>query len=88
MGPDQNELVQAIRGSVALADIFNERRVQLAEFIESADDHLTPAEWIARVTKHTGRAVSHDPQAFRQEMVVVGALALAAIESFDRRYAS
>lgn len=71
-----------------VVDIIRERQAQRDEFPDLADDDLTPSEWIARVTKHLGRAVSLDPQAFRREMVVVGALALAAIEAFDRKYGS
>lgn len=70
----------------ALSDVLTERHQQRDSFSEIADDELAPAEWIARVAKHVGRAVSTDPQTFRREMVVVGALALAVIESFDRRY--
>lgn len=68
-------------------DLIRERLDQRDEFPDLADDELTPAEWIARLSKHLGRAVSQDPQMFRREMVVVGALALAALEAFDRRYA-
>lgn len=69
-----------------LLDVVRERIDQGSEFTVAADDELAPAEWIARVTKHVGRAVSTDPQTFRREMVVVCALALASIEAFDRRY--
>lgn len=72
----------------AQMDVMGERLDQLEEFTRDADDLLEPSEWIARLAKHTGRAVTFDPQEFRREMVVVGALALAAIESFDRRYSA
>lgn len=72
--------------TAALVDVLTERALQTHEFRDSHDAEHTPAEWIARVTKHVGRAVSRDPQTFRKEMVVVGALALAAIEAFDRNY--
>ena len=82
------ELGYFTRGPVVSAqeDVKAERAAQRLEFSADADDALLPAEWIARVTKHTGRAVTMDPYTFRQEMVVVGALALAAIESFDRKF--
>lgn len=72
--------------AVAVSDVVTERGRQRLEFPEAEDDGLDPAEWIARVAKHLGRAVSRDPHTFRQQMVVVGALALAAVESYDRRY--
>lgn len=71
---------------IAQMDVLLERQTQREEFSGEVDDALEPAEWIARVAKHLGRAVSTDPAVFRQEMVVVGALALASIESFDRKY--
>lgn len=70
---------------VALEDVIAARAAQRFEFGEREDDTLQPAEWVARIAKHLGRAVSQDPDAYRQQLVVVGALALAAIESFDRR---
>ena len=70
----------------AIAEVVEERVAQLAEFPLLGDDELSPAEWIARLAKHLGRAVSTDPDEFRREMVVVGALSLAAIEAFDRKY--
>ena len=70
----------------AQMDLMAERLNQKAEFGIEADDALLPSEWIARIVKHVGRAVALDPATFRQEMVVVGALTLAALEAFDRRY--
>lgn len=66
-------------------DVMFEREAQEFEFGDVADDLLTPPEWIARLAKHLGRAVSADPAVYRHELVVVGALALAGIEAFDRR---
>jgi hypothetical protein len=42
----------------------------------------TSHDWIAYLTKHVGRAVHWPwtPEKFRQEMIVVAALAVAAIE--------
>ena len=71
----------------SLADVYRERVVQRREFTPADDDTLEPAEWIARIAKHLGRAVTQDPETFRRELVIVGALALAGIESYDRRYA-
>lgn len=71
----------------SLLDVLDERFSQRVEFMEAEDDMLTPAEWIARIAKHLGRAVTQDPETFRRELVIVGALALAGIEAYDRRYA-
>ena len=70
----------------AQLEILKERDDQRLEFPEAEDDALTPAEWIARIVKHLGRAVTLDRRQYRRTLVVVGALALAAIESYDRRY--
>lgn len=50
----------------------------------------TPNDWISVITKHVGRAVHWPwtPERFRQQMVVVGALAVAAIEWCDREHRS
>lgn len=73
--------------NVPLVDVANERASQVLEFPFAGDDLLEPSEWIARIAKHLGRAVTMEPAVYRQELVVVGALALAAIESFDRKFA-
>jgi hypothetical protein len=70
----------------AKRDVEVERAEQRLEFTTEDDDALTPSDWIARIAKHTGRAVAFDPEVFRHEMVVIGALACAAIESFDRKF--
>lgn len=81
------ELGYFVRGPVVAAqeDVKAERARQRLEFSADADDALVPAEWIARIAKHVGRAVTMEPHEFRHEMVVVGALAHAALESFDRK---
>lgn len=66
-------------------DVMFEREEQEAEFGTADDDLLTPPEWIARLAKHLGRAVSEDPGVYRRELVVIGALVLAGIEAFDRK---
>lgn len=98
--PEMNERIREIMNgygfigtagltdSSALGCVIRERIEQRSEFPSNLDDELSPAEWIARIAKHLGRAVSRDPQVFRREMVIVGALVLAAVESFDRRYPS
>lgn len=69
---------------LAQMDILLERQDQRVEFGDAFDDSLSPSDWIARLTKHTGRAVSLDPAVYRKQLVIVGALALAAIEAYDR----
>ncbi len=49
------------------------------------DDRNTGNDWVAYIVKHAGRAVvSWDRAVFRQQMIRVGALAVAAIEWCDR----
>ena len=50
------------------------------------DDHHTPNDWVAYITKHLGKAVHWPwtPVTFRHQMVVVAAIAVAAIEWVDR----
>ena len=81
---DESQIAAAEMVERPWIDIAYERSAQTHEFTSEADDELLPAEWVARIAKHLGRSVSTNPETFRQEMVVVGALALAAIESFDR----
>lgn len=69
-----------------VVDIIRERLAQREEFVDAADDALLPAEWVARLVKHLGRAVSSDPEVYRRELVVCGALVVAALDALDRRY--
>jgi hypothetical protein len=49
------------------------------------DAHHTSHDWVAYITKHVGQAVfwPWTPEKFRQQMVIVAALAVAAIEWLD-----
>ena len=51
------------------------------------DDTHDSYDWIAYVTKHMGKAVlwPFDQSIYRKQMVCVAALAVAAIESIDRK---
>jgi hypothetical protein len=51
------------------------------------DDEHTNFDWIAYITKHLGRAVMWPFEAdiFRNQMIRVAALAVAAIQWVDRR---
>lgn len=83
---DIDDLITVNPDGRAIRDICFERLGQQTEFPLAEDDALLPAEWVARIAKHLGRSVSTNPDVFRQELVVVGALALAAVESFDRKF--
>lgn len=50
------------------------------------DDTNTSYHWLAYLTKHSGRAVTNpwDRALFRQQMIRVAALAVAAVEWCDR----
>lgn len=48
------------------------------------DDFHEPAMWIALIAKHSGRAMNGD---FREQMIRVAALAVAAVEVCDRHRA-
>ena len=50
------------------------------------DNLHTPNDWVAYLAKHLGKAVHWPwtPEGFRKQMVVVGALAVAAIEWVER----
>lgn len=50
------------------------------------DDQHEPKDWITYLAKHLGRAVTPHPGVFREQMVIVAALAIAALEYFDRRW--
>lgn len=71
-----------------LQDVLDERGAQMSDHRLADDDLLEPAEWVARIVKHLGRSVSTDPSVYRKQIVIVGALALAAVEAFDRRVES
>ena len=73
------------------AEIETERQAQDALWGGPAFDDLhTPWEWIALLTRHAGLAVNDgateaDVTRFRKQMVRTAALAVAAIESMDRK---
>lgn len=50
------------------------------------DDDLTVSDWIALVCKHAGKAFMFpfDGRKFRRQMIRVAAIAVAAIQSYDR----
>lgn len=74
---------------MSIQEIQAERAAQLAKWGHVADDAWTFGEWAALVGHYATRQVVGDMHAidaakFRADMVKVGALALACIESIDR----
>ena len=50
----------------------------------SHDDHHTTTDWMRYITYQAQQSVN--PNEFRERMVKVAALAVAAIESYDRKH--
>lgn len=74
-------------------DIQTERAVQRAKAhggdTDAFDKGLTRNDWVAFVSTYAGRASTafrnkHEGQDFRENMVKVAALAVAAIEAHDK----
>lgn len=77
---------------MVLNEIQAERDAQKAKWGTVQDDAWSPGEWSALIAHYaTRQAVGNlhavDPAKLRADMVKVGALALAAIESIDRKAA-
>ena len=78
----QNELLQ---------EVVAERAAQDQEWGgRPHDDGHGVAEWVALLARHVGLAMNdgattEDPVRFRRQMVRVAAVALAALEAFERR---
>lgn len=71
-------------------EIRIERNAQDAKWGEEFDDGNSPYHWAAYIAQYATRNLIGDPRAaseaaFRGDMVKVAALAVAAIESIDRR---
>lgn len=74
----------------AYALVCSERENQKAEgYTPERDDALPLLAWVALLTRHAGLAVDDGggvpPERFRRQMVRCAALALAALESLERR---
>lgn len=54
------------------------------------DDQHHPHDWLTYLVGHLGRAWSYpfEPDVYRRQLIRVAALAVAAIESYDRRRSS
>lgn len=75
---------------MSMQEIQAERDAQRAKWGSAKDDQWTPGEWAALVSHYATRTVFGDLrgvnlEAFRADMVKVGALALACIEAIDRK---
>ena len=75
-----------------LGEVEAERSVQDAKWGTAFDDKNTPYNWSAYIGQYSTRHLIGDPTKvseaeFRADMVKVAALAVAAIESIDRRKA-
>lgn len=76
-----------------LAQVREERRRQDKQWGgPSHDDAHVPSDWVSYVGEHLDRAkksivqrVLADPDRYRQNMIEVAALAVAAVESLDRK---
>lgn len=77
--------------STAVQDILDERRVQQEKFSDF-DKTNSKNDWVSYVTAYAGRAASkvarneREHLDFRNMMVKVGALAIAAVEAHDKGY--
>lgn len=75
---------------MTVKEIQAEREHQQRRFDTSNDDAWTPGEWAALIAHFSTRHVVGDLKKidialFRSDMVKVGALALACVESIDRK---
>lgn len=72
-------------------EIENERIMQdSAHGGHTNDDQHTPNDWCAILVRHLGLACNdegiHEAERYRRQMIRVAAVAVAAIESFDRKH--
>jgi len=80
-----------IKEQTAIIDeIMTERQRQMDLYTSKHDDSHSPIDWIAILICHLGAACADeariDADRFRKQMTRVAAVALAAIESFDRTH--
>jgi hypothetical protein len=72
-----------------LAEVQAERDYQTGKWGTSFDDQNTPHQWMAYISSYGSRHLAGNPAlvdraAFREDMKKVAALAVAAMEAFDR----
>jgi len=81
----------------AMEDVLNERIRQVAQCKHGGDTNIfdqknTRNDWVAYISAYLGRAADkcarneRDVQNFRENMVKVAALAVAAIEAHDKKW--
>ena len=72
-----------------LVEVANERGYQLERFGNKFDDGNKPNDWISYIAAYSGRAYSSKREGytcklFRESMIKTAALAVAAVEAYDR----
>lgn len=71
-----------------IKDIDDERDRQILRYNQAHDDKYSPGNWLRIIWATATNAVTrdgHDLDTFRKQMVRIAAVAIAAIESVDRR---
>ena len=73
-------------GERTIGELNGERRHQVVDrgFTKEKDDELQPHDWVDFIEEYLERVKSGTPEAYRMNLVKVAALAVAAIESYDR----
>lgn len=66
-----------------VAEIVGERKRQDEKWSGFPHDEYSQLDWIAFIRDHALRAFK--PNQFRKQMILVAALAVAAIETYDRK---
>jgi hypothetical protein len=76
------------RAAMVLGEVLVERRAQDTEWGQRHDDTHDARDWLTVLGKHTGRAagaaLNNDWDPYRRQLVIVAAVAVAAVEAFDR----
>lgn len=69
-----------------LEEVAQERENQDATWGTKFDDQNNANDWVAYIAKQAGKATTFpfDATNFRQKMIEVAAMAVAAVETFDR----
>lgn len=76
-----------VKPTGALMSVLHERKEQVKRWGPPAhDDEHTNRDWIAFIIKFAGIAADYKrPERWRYAMVRIAALAIAAVESYDRK---
>ena len=73
------------RPETILRDVVTERQHQVAKWGIEFDDKNTINDWVSYITSYAGQAAFEDNAAVRRhKLIQVAALAVAAVEAFDR----